>query len=52
VRRHIEPDKLAASQADNDQNVEPDEADPMVGTTNKSMAAMCGAWLCMKVPQL
>jgi hypothetical protein len=23
-----------------------------VGTTNKSMAAMCGAWLCRKVLQL
>jgi hypothetical protein len=22
----------------------------MVGTTNKSMAVMCGAWLCRKVP--
>jgi hypothetical protein len=41
VRRDVDPDKLSTRQPDDHQNIE--QVKPMVGTTNRSMAAMCGA---------
>jgi hypothetical protein len=43
----IDPDNSSMSEPDDDEGIE--QAEPMVGTTNRSMAAMSGAWLCMKV---
>ena len=42
----VDPDKVSAGQPD-DEDIEQIEA--MVGTTNRSMAAMSGAWLRRKV---
>ena len=49
VQCYVDPDKLSTRKPNDDQNIE--QIKLMVGTTNRSMAAMCGAWLRRKVPQ-
>src|SRR6202022_2608109 len=43
----VDPDELSAVEPDNDEGIE--QVKPIVGTTNRSMAAMSGAWLRKKV---
>jgi len=47
LRCDVDPDKVSAVEPDDDEGIE--QVEPIVGTTNKSMAAMSGAWLCKKV---
>ncbi len=43
----VDPDQVSAVEPDNDEGI--DRSKPIVGTTNRSMAAMSGAWLRKKV---
>jgi hypothetical protein len=43
----VGPDEVSAAEPDDDEGIE--QSKPIVGTTNRSMAAMSGAWLRRKV---
>src|SRR6478672_9267072 len=45
----VDPDEISAINPQNHEADGPARADPVVGTTNKSMAAMSGAWFRRKV---
>ena len=44
----VDPDEVSAAEPNDDEGIE-HRSKPIVGTTNRSMAAMSGAWLCKKV---
>jgi hypothetical protein len=44
---NVDPDKVSADQPNDDEGIE--QVEGMVRTTNRSMAAMSGAWLRRKV---
>src|SRR5262249_12441786 len=47
IGRHVDPDEGSSVQPDDDEGMS--RLKPNVGTTNRSMAAMSGAWLRRKV---
>jgi hypothetical protein len=44
---NVDPDEISAVEPEHDEGIE--QVEPIVGTTNRPMAAMSGAWLCKKV---